>query len=184
MHLIGITGKARAGKDSLASCLATEEGDVRGSFARPIKEGLSTILDVPLEFLESTAKDEQLEGFDFSPRRAMQTLGTEWGRSLDEDIWIKLQEKRFKKYAQDPHRKDCFYVISDVRFNNEAEWVISMGGIVVRVMRDNLPDVEGHSSEQGVSVSLIDEIVINNGGFNHLHTEARELRRKLLKQPA
>jgi hypothetical protein len=119
MHLIGITGKARAGKDTVAKYLVRNYGFVSSSFALPLKRaakemfGLSDdeafgdeLKEVPIPFW-----------WGLSPRAMFQKLGTEGGRILfGDDIWLKRWERFYLQYRDSAH-----VVVSDVRFDNEAD---------------------------------------------------------------
>jgi hypothetical protein len=71
-------------------------------------------------------------GKQFTPRLALQLLGTEAGRDVfHKDIWVNSLLKR----AGD---KDV--VITDVRFKNELKFIQKNDGIVVRVKRGPEPD--------------------------------------------
>lgn len=113
--------------------------------------------------------------FIFSPRIALQTLGTEWGRAVEPDMWVRKAirdaqllirpdkvwgcgENRYWYDAK--HRgvsktlKDYHYagvVISDCRFTNEVMAISEAGGQVVRLLRGVGPSVaagvEHHASE-------------------------------------
>ena len=70
--------------------------------------------------------DEKETPLDFlggkTPRQAMQTLGTEWGRNLIYDgIWLHAWERAFNKCSTP-------VVVDDLRFINEAEMIKRLGG--------------------------------------------------------
>lgn len=147
--LIGITGKARAGKDTLASALK-EKGFISYSFAYPIKEACRVIFGWNDDHLYGHLKEVVDPFYEFSPRHAMQTLGTEWGRqTLREDIWTRIAEDFLKK------NKDV--VIPDVRFDNEAEFILNNGGILIHLIRPNQETIglSDHASENGISENLL-----------------------------
>jgi CRP/FNR family transcriptional regulator len=58
----------------------------------------------------------------------MQTLGTEWGRQcMDADIWVRAWAARAALLTS--------AVADDVRFQNEADMIRNLGGVIIRVMR-------------------------------------------------
>lgn len=65
-----------------------------------------------------------------TPRYALQTLGTEWGRSQDPAMWF-----RFAHAHAQARGLAGYAVISDVRFLNEAHFVQSKGGLLLEVIR-------------------------------------------------
>jgi hypothetical protein len=91
----------------------------------------------------------------------MQLFGTEFGRNLiHPDIW------QIRAEAALDSTKNL--VLTDCRFNNEAEWARNRGGYVIRISRNNIPRVHTHVSEQGISETLIDYEVENNGTLEEL----------------
>jgi len=75
-----------------------------------------------------------------TPRWAMQSIGTEWGRKLiGEDIWIRAWKNTLPTGA---------VVCDDLRFPNEAEAVKSMGGKIIRITRPGFEHNATHESEK------------------------------------
>ena len=102
-----------------------------------------------------------------SPREAYQFFGTEVGRATRETLW--LDEAQRVVDACDT------LIITDVRFDNEAEWVKAQGGTVVKIIRDDAGDVNTHSSEAGVSPYYYSTILVNDGTQAQLHPLAVQL---------
>lgn len=162
--IIGLTGPAGVGKDTVADYLVEKHGFKKLSWAAPLKAGLAA-MGFP-EPLDRADKEKVIDGFDFSWRRAAQTLGTEWGRALDADIWIKLVGRIIAMHpGQD-------FVISDVRFQNEAELVRSKGGHVwsLHGRQADLGDAAGHKSEAGLPDALVDTYLVNDSSVAELFT--------------
>lgn len=157
MRLIGIAGKAGAGKDTVADYLVETFGFRKASFADALKTGLAA-MGFP-EPLERALKEEIIPGFEFSWRQAAQQLGTEWGRRLDPDIWTKITAKRLKRAGIDT-------VIADVRFENEAAMIREMGGQVWHVVgrQVDLGANAGHVSEAGILYQPTQDAIITNSG--------------------
>lgn len=107
---------------------------------------------------------------DPSPRQLLQTLGTEWGRAIDPDIWAKATLREAQKYEK--------VVISDVRFLNEVDLINEAGGEVVKITRytDDLALETGnkaHTSETEqltIPVEKFHCVIENNGSILDLHT--------------
>ena len=73
----------------------------------------------------------------FTPRLALQLLGTEIMRThFNQDIWLDSLEYRIRKNEQ----QDTMVVVSDCRFKNELDLIKELNGIVVHVIRDELPE--------------------------------------------
>lgn len=160
IRVIGVTGRARAGKDTVANMIKDHIGGSRYSFATPIYDMLAAI---GFDFRSSTwsdHKDKTIPGLGVSPRRMLQTLGTEWGRELvHPDFWLMLAEIQLDKMSR--------MVVSDVRFENEATWV-RKHGVLIRVVRTDAASVEAHASENGVEPTSADILINNNGTLKEL----------------
>jgi len=155
MIIVGIAGKARSGKDTLANGLVDGMGFERYSFADPIKEMARVGLGLTQDQLYGDSKDKVDDLYGCTPRKILQTLGTEWGRELiDGNIWIKAMERKAAESG--------FMVVPDIRFENEADSIRRLGGIVVHITgRDG--SVESHKSESGVDVKDDDYVIENSG---------------------
>ena len=101
-----------------------------------------------------------------SPRKSSQLLGTEVGRGIDVNIWVKNAEMFVKQHP------GWTVVITDVRFDNEAYWIRNRGGIVINIVRDK-DDIEEntHSSESGLRPENIDLIIKNNGTKEEMYEQ-------------
>lgn len=162
VHLIGLTGKAGSGKDSVKEALLDRiQNSVSYSFATPLKVSVANLFGWSQDQIEDREFKEAVDPkWGFSPRRAMQLFGTEFGRALKESLWldfatIRLNENREAGYST---------IISDVRFENEATWIRDNGGTLIHVIPVNkpTPDVVSHASEGGVERHPYDLIVYND----------------------
>lgn len=176
MKLIALTGKAGAGKDTVADRLCEKHGFVRYAFAKPLKDMLAAI-GVDANNRETKELPHPL--FGASPRRMAQTLGTEWGREMvNPDIWLKCAEVFIAKYSGlapgqlesdgDPYDIRGI-VITDCRFENEAAFVRQRGGVIWEIRRPGIEAVEGHVSEAGIQLANGDHWFENNGTIEQLH---------------
>lgn len=164
--LLGLCGVAGVGKDTVGGLL----GYSTFAFARTLKTML-TAGGMP----EPSSREEK-EAFNpawgFSWRDAAQRLGTEWGRGLNTDIWVKLAAVAIDQ------RQDRVVVLTDCRFENEAAWIRSRGLIVHITGRE--ATVTGanavHASEAGVAKHEGDYTLQNSGTFEELNQEVRVLR--------
>ena len=143
MSIIGLIGFISSGKGTVGDLLESK-GFYKDSFATPLKDACSVMFGWPRELLEgdtevSRSWREQQDsfwsekfGYDFSPRLALQLMGTEAGRDVfHKDIWVISLLNRSKN-------KDV--VVTDVRFKNEIEYIQNNGGIVVRIKRGEDPE--------------------------------------------
>jgi len=166
-RLIGIHGKARSGKDTVANFLVENHFFFRYAFADPIRGFVARLTGIPLQdLIDGDIKDQIYEPFGCTPRYMMQTLGTEWGRNLIcHDIWVKAMETKWEEVKHN----NVAMVVPDIRFDNEADIVRKLGGEVWIIHRSNTPKVESHASEAGISPTPEDLLIINNGTINDLY---------------
>ena len=172
VRLIAFCGKANVGKDTAAMYLVRRHNYVKYGFADPIKRGLNATFGWTMsQWIERGWKETADLQLGFSPRKAAQTFGTEWGRQmLRDDIWILLADMFYS--ALD----DCGaagMVISDLRYDNEAAWVKKVGGSIIQLERQ-VEDVRPHSSEQGVNLGYIDAFIKNEGTLSDLFDAVEE----------
>jgi hypothetical protein len=152
-RIVGFSGKAGAGKTSAALILVAMAGYARLSFAAPLRDMLLAIGLTAEDLSEGKAIPHLLLGGK-TPRFALQTLGTDWGRrTICNDIWLGIARHRMQQ-ALSTGESVCF---DDVRFANEAAMIRSLGGLVVNVERPGSPDIApDHASEVGLPSDMID----------------------------
>ena len=171
--LIGICGAAGSGKSTVARLLVEEHDFTRKPFAFRLKSMLSA-LGVPANILDGTPeqKNESWAALDGkTPRHAMQTLGTEWGRDcMGKDFWVNLWAR---DYVSLPNTTRI--VADDVRFPNEVSRIRELGGIVVRIVRPGAEKVAAdHASEKSDELS-VSFTLINAGDLEDLRKDVRQL---------
>ena len=171
MRLVGITGKAGSGKDTIANWLAAHRGAVVTHFALPIKQAICGMLSIDMRYFnDRELKERPIPGIGRSPRYLAQTLGTEWGRELvDSDVWVTAMERRLERALADAG--DLIVAIPDVRFANEAAMIRARGTLVHVVRRgaDGNVGVSGHASEGGVDIADGDVLIENHGSIDELY---------------
>jgi hypothetical protein len=145
--IIGLTGFIGSGKDTVANMLC-ELGATQESFASPVKDVCASVFGwdrdlVEGDTIESRDFRETPDMFwtrklgidNFTPRLALQLIGTDIMRNhFNSDIWISSLEYRLRKNSNN------IIVVSDARFQNELNLIKSMGGKVLTVVRDELPE--------------------------------------------
>lgn len=182
MKLIGLTGPASSGKDTVARFLCDTQGFVQIAFADPIRDGLKAMFDLTdYQLADSTQKEKAILLIGKSPRELMQTLGTEWGRKLvNPDLWVHLAWARITRLRlASPNLHIAGVVISDVRLENEAQFVRERG----RLWHIRRPagystlttKTAMHSSEQGVAFQVGDSVLNNDGSIEDLHETVAQL---------
>lgn len=175
MNIIGLTGKARSGKDTAASMLNAILGGntYTLAFGQAVKEVVEVAFDLPPGYaFKDENKLKNMPGHSITLREALQKVGTEAFRNVFwQDFWI----RRLSRQVAGVTSMGRVAVISDVRFIDEAEYVLNNGGIIIEIQRDgaNAGGIEGHRSEQGLPPHLITHVVPNNGELYELHALLR-----------
>ena len=173
--LIGVSGKIGAGKDVIGSYLQYEHGYDIIKFADKIKDIASMITNTdPTLHKTQEGKQTYLEEWGMTIREFQQKLGTEAMRNgLHPDTWVIATLSHYKpKYR---------WVVTDVRFKNEADSIINRGGILIRVERpDNPFPQSNHSSELELDSYPFKYRIINDGTLNDLYEKTEEQLKGLL----
>lgn len=178
MKIIGLTGEAGSGKDTIADYLVSHHDFRKISFAEPLRRGLQAMFGIPMHMLQDRAiKHLPLNILGGkSVREAMNTLGTEWGRlSVADDIWLTtagLKMDQLRAQSSLGHTTVKGIVISDVRFNNESIWLNEQGGELWHVKRPGNPYAlppDSHASQKGLPIRLGDQVITNDGDIEFLH---------------
>lgn len=144
--LLGICGRKGSGKSTAAQVLF-DAGWKRVKFADPLKNMLR-VIGLDDRHIEGDLKElpcDLLGGK--TPRWAMQSLGTEWGRKcIFPDFWMSLARREIESVLAQGFN----VVVDDVRFDNEAEMIRGLGGSVLLIKRGPDKPIE-HESEKGVT---------------------------------
>ena len=142
--VVGLVGFIGSGKGTAGDILC-EHGYIKESFAKGVKDVASEMFGWPRGMLEGDTDDSrqwretpdlfwsEKFGKDFTPRKALQLMGTEVGRDIfHRDFWVFQLENRLRFH-------DNPIVVTDVRFPNEIDWIHSVGGKVFEVQRGQIP---------------------------------------------
>jgi len=134
MRIVGISGKRRSGKTLLADMLMREYGFVHLSLAGPLKEEVRRVFDLDHDHTDGILKEVLVERLGATPREIMIEYGKQ-KRSKDPLYWIKRLQQTILATPQAQLRN---FVVSDIRFKNEAAWIQKHHGYLVRLERDQL----------------------------------------------
>lgn len=126
--IVAILGYKGSGKSTLSMGFESR-GFLRAPIATPLKNMLEA-MGLTSEQLYGDEKEKPctLLGGK-TPRWAMQSLGTEWGREhIGPDVWIRAWAHTT------PMDEDV--VVDDLRFPNEADYLLSVGAYFLKVERE------------------------------------------------
>ena len=169
--IVGLTGAAGSGKDTVADILVQYRGFQRLAFADALYDEVRTAFDVPIGLLRNRETKEtptamltlwrcsdkdfcktvedilaargatQIDREWLSPRQILQWWGTEYRRAQRQDYWT---SRIAAMIGEQPDRR---FVITDVRFQDEADVVRDAGGIIALVVRPGIAPVSTHATE-------------------------------------
>lgn len=166
--VVALTGRAGSGKSTLADYLIERHGYVRVKFAGPLKAMMRAIglSDAHIEGELKELPCPLLQGK--TPRYAMQTIGTEWGRDIiGPEFWTGL----WADVANDVLDNGGRVVCDDCRFDNEADTVRRFGGVVIELQgRGGIGG--GHASEGGIDADMV---LHNVGSVADMYARADEV---------
>lgn len=190
--IIGLTGKAQSGKDTacriIRKILPQAE---RKAFADPLKESVCALFGLTRQELDAWKLDSKVHvqfvshvpGMQYpmlmnaplTMRELLQRYGCEAHREIfGEDFWLEVALPSREYY------QNKIVVVSDVRFDNEARHIRTLGGIVISISRPGMQlDVGGgHPSEADIDPIFVNYVVVNEGTVDDLEVKLNTLLRK------
>jgi len=211
MKIIGLMGNSGVGKDTMANHLVSKYGFVKIAFADPFKRVVKDIYDFSENVLWGPAEGKNVgdaryprpDGTLLSPRIAMQTIGSEWGRNCYPETWTKYLERATRQILDgasytpirgiyhEPGKQPSYagIIISDCRFQNELDVVRRLQGYVVRLKRANVTEskskqlgIGSHDSEMEqltIPDSDLDFVIEVPEGIPNFHVAIDEFIKKL-----
>lgn len=166
--IIGIAGKSRAGKDLLASIMGVD-GWKHLAFAdelkRRVREDLGLTLahtngglkENPTPFKNLNFPERHGEWRHWSPREIMIEYG-KFYRQFDPLFWVRKTFEKINGTTSDEN-----YVISDVRFANEADAIKNARGALIRLERHESRDA---LVSEATKLDLSETALDNYKGFD------------------
>jgi hypothetical protein len=188
--ILGLNGLMRAGKDTVAARLAvlSPVPVVRVSYAAKLKESVAKLLDIDLETIERWKNDPDCEvrvthGLTMGTgaphdvagpitfRHFLQRYGTESHRNtFGEAFWLDAALPLDKDYS------DALYVVTDMRFVNEAARVKELGGVTALVIGpEGTTGPDGHVSETILPCELRIRNEVRDDGYEALDAALRPI---------
>lgn len=168
--IIGLTGYAQSGKDTVAKALISQHGFIRIAFAdalrdfvykaNPMVDNLAGEPKFVQEYVDTVGWDKAKQNPQI--RRILQTTGLAARESFGADFWVRQALKNVQLTDK--------IVVTDVRFLNEAEAIKNyrVDAEIWRVQRDGVNAVNGHISETQLDNYTFDRTIYNNGTVEEL----------------
>lgn len=185
--LIGLSGYARSGKDTVAKILQDKYDITPLSFTTALNDVLlatNPIIVVdnhfqPIRLCEIIDEIGWEKAKDVHPevRRLQQKLGTDGVRNnISKDAWVQALYNNNKDLIDNGKA-----AITNVRFPNELIFVREYGGYVIRVVRPGYFPANGHVSDTALDAYGFDAIIKNDGDLGKLEQEVIAVYESLIK---
>jgi hypothetical protein len=150
--IIGISGYARSGKDTFAKCLQkllthyNKKSNVY-AFAHILKKDIDAFLLKKFNISAFTEKEDEKKLI-----RPMLVAYGQAKRIQDEDYWIKQLNLK--------NCKNNLTIITDVRYLNEAKWIIDSGGYLLNLKRisENGNIIQPANQEEQKTIPEVEKI--------------------------
>ena len=173
--IIGLSGYARSGKDTVAGMLMGLHGYEQVAFADKIRELLYEMdplvmhnyMDFRLQDIVDSKTWEVAKTEFPEVRRLLQDLGVGARKLFSEDFWV-------YQVLSDVVPQDKL-VISDVRFENEAQCIKAFGGQIWRINRPGVEAANDHVSEHQLNDWDFDAVIENDGDMPELMGKIKAL---------
>lgn len=186
--IIGISGKAQSGKDTVCKMITYTiwyynysqrlepfgidhynsnqyarwgTGWYHTSFANKLKQCLDVILSTSSIslFEDNEFKKSNIDWLGITVRELLQKFGTAIRNEVCDDFWVKACLKDYEKWDN--------WIISDVRFKSEAKGIKDLEGILLRVNREGA-GAGNHISEIDLDDYSFDYVINNDGDMEDL----------------
>lgn len=159
LRILGIAGGKRVGKDAAARYL-----HVRGFTPIALADAVKWIV--------GPGSREEILKCNKPPRQLWQLVGTEIGRQIDNDVWLKNALIRIVSMHE--FCGESQFVITDLRFKNEVQTIRNWGGRVILLTRKDAPSDDGHISETEARELGGDAEIVNDGSLVDLYARLKE----------
>ena len=158
--IIGLSGYAKSGKDTVAEIIReiqSEKWEIK-KFSGKLKQIASILLGMPEHLFENQDFKSEMLGEEWwknygdfyhqtTVRDFLQLLGTDAIRNgLHSNAWVNALMADYKPAKMDQYNPSN-WIVTDVRFPNEAEAIKDRGGIIIRIDRPGVEPVNAHPSE-------------------------------------
>lgn len=185
--LIGLHGNQRVGKDTVFQLIHSEYSHAtRFAFADKIKQSLAALFGVSVREIDILKEEGAMfkvesENYEHSYtwRSFAQRYGTEAHREIfGPDFWVDKVLPPPTKRGINSHNKRL-WIVTDVRFPNEALRIRELGGTIINVTRPSVENIDNHVSENALNNYFIDYELVNDGSLEQLKERTIEIVKKI-----
>jgi ABC-type dipeptide/oligopeptide/nickel transport system ATPase component len=136
--IIGLLGRSRAGKDTAALFIMQILGQEHTHLARlsqPLKDAAQALYGFTHAQVESQSKEHIDPRYNMTPRMCIQKLCEHMMSLHGHDFFSQLL---YKKYDSGGFHGKCL-IIPDIRYEHDIAEIRKRGGVVFKVVRENVP---------------------------------------------
>jgi len=168
VNLVAMTGFMGSGKTEALKCVQEilSEANIPHTsikFAQPL-------YDLQAHLYWYIGKEEPVKD-----RKLLQFLGTDWGRSISPNLWVDIWGSKVLQCSTSMFRNTVLN--DDCRFQNEADKVRELGGVVIRIhgpTRGDFISNQSHESEREIAMIKPDFWIYNGGDRDALKNNLRD----------
>ena len=165
--VIGLGHIARTGKDAVADMLVRKYGFEKQGFTDAMNGFIMATHPEIADIVDGRGWEIAKDMFPIV-RETQQRVGEAGRRYIDPDVWVAAIQKRWHAHGR--------YVIKNVRYPNEAQAILDVGGAVYRVDRPGYVPINDHISERALAdYAKWTGIIDNSAGLEHLEMLADKL---------
>lgn len=172
--IIGIAGKKGSGKDTLGKYICEKYGYKRYAFGDPVKEVCRILFGFNDEQLYGSEKEKMDMKLGIRPREAFQKIGTDFGRETIHKLLPRLMiepgELWISIFLRNAEKNNL--VITDVRFQNEADAIKKAGGIIIYL--DSKYAIKDNHKSEKIDVTY-DYLLRNDGEKQDMYKKLESL---------
>lgn len=175
MQLIGLLGRSRAGKDTIAEIICTLSKPTPFQcvyIAKPLKDAMANMYGFDQSQLYGPLKDVLDDRYGMSPREICHKWSTHLMKLHGGNF---LVSRTFQDYDMFKAKNGVqpFWIVSDVRFTHDCEAIKKRGGIIWKVTRPILPFTI--QSESHIDHLPCDEHILNDSTKEQLYKKVEHL---------
>lgn len=203
--LIGISGKIASGKDTVADIIVANFRSIGGDGNRPagkwekweirrfaarLKETVAVLTRTSLaDNYTRGGKQKIPAGFSDSLGVLQQKVGTALREHISDNVWIHTTLCDFFDAIPEDQESRPNVIVTDVRFHNEAEAILKLGGVLIRVNGDptgcrkfDSRDLEHPSETQLDDYTGFTWVLENDGTLEELAKSVKSVAELIIKQ--
>jgi hypothetical protein len=156
--IIGISGNARCGKDTMGVNFQKVLSDLgikskRYSFAYELKKSVDSFLIEQLGISAFTENEDEKKII----RPFLVFWGTDVMRSINNNVWVERLESNLKK--------DHVSIITDLRFINELDWIKANKGFSLMIKRPGIEPANDYEKVNNEKMSVMVDGCFEIGNF-------------------